>query len=484
MRFLFITPGAEPKTFMGPHWLPLGFASIGALLKQHGHAVHVFDRYASMARFGLDTAKVDEAMLKEAKTFEPDVVGLATVSPMIYDTVYCAKILRGVFSGLMLAGGHHATALPRITLEKIPELDGVGLGESEESLLALAEGTKPVDISGFLWRQGTENGADKENRRTDQPSLGRLDDLDSLPFPDYSLFDTSFYTRRTSHVIRGFHISTLSMLGSRGCKYRCSFCTESMIYGSGVRFHSAEYITQMLARTLGQYPRVEGIYFHDNDFLIEPARVEQLCRRLIETGLHRRFLWAVQARSDRMDAALLRLMRRAGCIQIEIGVEAARQDDLDTLRKGTKATINESAIRLCHDAGITVHANFLTQTKGESLTDLEEKLDWLKRNRPDAFSLHPLSRYPGSALYHETGERFFERSDWTRANVLGFYAADIFSKITPGDRQRWQQTRLRPFSRKLHWLARFRLNPARRWPQIVWKAISLRMKRRIAQLKR
>ena len=481
MRFLFITHGTESKVSPGPHWLPLGFAYIGALLKRHGHAVHVFDRYASMGRLGPNREKINQAMLNAVKTFAPDVVGLSTVSPMIYETVYCAKIIRDVFPGIMLAGGHHATALPRVTLEKIPELDGVGIGEGEEPLLALAEGTNPDELSGILWRKSIGNRKEKEISRAHEPDSGRIKQLDLLPFPDFSLFDTEFYTRRTSSVIRGFHMSTLSMLGSRGCNYRCSFCTESLIYGGGVRFHSVDYITEMIESSLRQYPQVEGIYFHDNDFLIEPVRVEQLCRHFIKKGLAKRFSWSVQTRADRMDPDLLRLMRKAGCIKMEIGVESATQKDLDSVRKGTTVGLNEMALRQCRDAGISVHAYILTRIEGETLDDLEVKLNWLKHNRPDTFSLHPLLRHPGSMLYKETGKRFFETQDWTRERVLDFYAEDVFSKVMPQERKHWIQSRLEPFSQKHHRLVCLKLNLAQRWPQMLCEAILQRLKRRMAQ---
>jgi radical SAM superfamily enzyme YgiQ (UPF0313 family) len=482
MRFFFITHSVEAKEIPGPHWLPLGFAYIGALLKQYGHAVQVFDRYAAMGRLGLDRNRIDNAMLTAVKTFAPDVVGLSTVAPMIYDTVHCAKILRSVFTGTMLAGGHHATALPLVTLEKIPELDGVGIGEGEEPLLALAEGTKPFNIKGFLWRQSNENIQDKKMQQAHDPGFGRVKQLDLLPFPDFSLFDTAFYTRRTSSVIRGFHLSTLLMLGSRGCSHRCSFCTESLVYGSGVRFHSVDYITDMVKSTLLQYPQVEGIYFHDNDFLVDPVRVEQICRRFIKTGLAKRFKWAVQGRVDRIEPDLLRLMRQAGCIKMEIGVEAVAQKELDSVRKGTTVEMNENALRLCRDAGISVHAYIMTRTADESLADLEMKLDWLKRNRPDTFSMHSLLCHPGSLLYKEAGVRFFETADWTQESVLGFYAADVFSEVTPQKRQQWRHSRFEPFLKKHHRLARLRLNPVQRWPQMFCEAFLRKLKTLMAQL--
>jgi len=470
MRFLFITHGIETNLFQGPHWLPLGFAYIGALLKQRGHEVEVFDRYAAIDRLGQDAEKIDQAMLNAITIFAPDVVGLSTVSPMIHDAVHCAKIIRDVFNGTMLAGGHHATALPRLTMEKIAELDGVGIGEGEESLLALAQGKKPDEIKGLYWR-----------KNFGKESFGRVEQLDLLPFPDFSLFDTDFYTRRTSSIIRGFHLSTLSMLTSRGCSQRCSFCTESLTYGGGVRFHSIDYITELVKRALKQYPHVEGIYFHDNDFMVDPARVENICRRFIETGLAKRFAWAIQARADRLKPALLRLMRKAGCIKMEIGVEAALQKNLDSVRKGTTVNVNEKALRLCRDAGISVHAYILTKTQNELLADLDFTLNWLKKNRPDTFSLHPLLRHPGSVLYKEKGNRFFESHDWTRENVLRFYNEDVFSKISPQERKKWALSRYNPFYKRHHRIIRYKVNPLRKWPQMLYEALARRLKKLFAK---
>jgi radical SAM superfamily enzyme YgiQ (UPF0313 family) len=480
LRFLFITHGIESESTSSPleHWIPLGFAYIGALLKQHGHAVQIFDYCTMVGGPRSNREKIDYLLLNAVKTFVPDVVGLATVSEMIHETARCAKIIRGSFKGFMLAGGHHATALPHMTLERIPELDGVGIGEGEETLLALAEGAKPDELNGILWRHNLKNSNEKETGRAHESVSGRIKELDLLPFPDFSLFDTEFYTRRTSYVIRGFYMSALSMLGSRGCNYRCSYCAESLIYGSGVRFHSVDYVTEMIDRSLRQYPQVEGIYFHDNDFLADAVRVEQLCRRFLDKGLSKRFSWAVQARADRLGPDLLRLMRKAGCIKIEIGVEAVAQEDLDAIRKGTTVGLNEKALRQCRDAGISVHAYLLTRTEGERLDHLEAKLEWLKKNRPDTFSMTPVSRYPGTLLYKEKGSHFFETQGWTRENVLGFYAEDVFSNVEPQDRKHWMKSRWEPFFMKHHWRAHLKLNPVQRFPQMLHEEVLRRMKKR------
>jgi len=137
-------------------------------------------------------------------------------------------------------------------------------------------------------------------------------------------------------------------------------------------------------------------------------------------------------------------------------------------------------LQQCRDAGISVHAYLLTRTAGETIDDLEAKLEWLKKNRPDTFSMSSMSRYPGALLYREKGSQFFETHEWTRENVLGFYAADVFSEVMPQERKYWMQSRFEPFSRKHHRLARLRLNPKQRWSQIFYEAILRRIKKYVA----
>ncbi len=457
MRFLFITHGIEPASFQGPHWLPLGFAYIGALLKQHRHEVLVFDRYAAINRLGQNAEKIDQAMLDTVNDFQPDIIGLNTVSPMIYDTVHCARIIRNIFSSMMLAGGHHATALPLLTLEKIPELDGVGIGEGEESLLELAGGKKPEEIRGFIWRKSPG-----------KESFGRMEELDKLPFPDFSLFDTNFYTRRASSTIRGFHLSTLSMLGSRGCLHRCSFCTESLTYGHGVRFHSMEYVTEMVNKTLKQYPHVEGIYFHDNDFLISSKRAVQICEGLMASGLQWKLKWAIQTRADRLTPEIAGLLKRAGCICVEIGVEAAAQKELDAVGKRTTVSVNETAIAICRSMDLSVHAYMLTGFEAETIADLSHRLEWVKKVRPTSFSWHPIQIHPGSPLYLRKGISFFEEEDWTEENVFSYYQRDHLSPIPAGQRDAWMKEHYEPFGLRFARLNLLRSNPPWKLSLLLW----------------
>lgn len=128
MKILFITPLL--RSYAG-RWMPLGVCSMAAHLKTRGHDVSLFDRTAAFILFGKNRQRLEDEMEKQVRAFHPDMIAFSTVSPAIYDTIDCVDALRRFYRGILIAGGHHVTALPLETLEKVPGLDAVIAGEGE-----------------------------------------------------------------------------------------------------------------------------------------------------------------------------------------------------------------------------------------------------------------------------------------------------------------------------------------------------------------
>src|SRR4030043_2090256 len=101
----------------------------------------------------------------------------------------------------------------------------------------------------------------------------------------------SFYTKPTLLSIRGYYLSTIPILASRGCAYHCDFCCESITYGKGVRLHGLEYVIGWIRKVLMDY-QVEAIYFYDNNFLFDKVRSIELCEKMLSTGLSKKVKWA------------------------------------------------------------------------------------------------------------------------------------------------------------------------------------------------
>ncbi len=415
-------------------WAPLGLPSIASCLREAGHAAAIFDRYAYQARPGADKASIDAAMLEYVRDFKPDIIGFNTVSALIYDTAACARLIRRTYNGMMVAGGHHASALPELTLQRIPELSGVVEGEGEEVMVKLAGGRDPLKIPGVWWRKGEEilHSAPEQIRN-----------LDLLPFPALELLDMGFYSRPGRKIIRGLHLSAISLLASRGCTRRCSFCVESLPYGAGVRLHSAGYVLDLIRASVKRF-NPEGIYFHDNDFLIDEERAAEICEG-VASALKPGLKFAIQTRADHINRGILTTLKKAGCAIIELGVESALQGELDWINKGSTVEINERAVALCREAGIGVHAYMLSGMKGETVADLDRKLSWLKKCRPDTCSLHNLQIFPGTRLYLDERMDFFERNEWSKEKLTDYFRRDFLSSIPPEEKKEWIRKKYKPF---------------------------------------
>jgi anaerobic magnesium-protoporphyrin IX monomethyl ester cyclase len=461
MRILLIYPCTMPFNTIKVAWVPLSLSFIGSVLKKEGHLVSLFDRFALQAQTGKIRGQLNEAMIDHIQRFQPDLIGLNTISPLIHDAVETVNSIRKVFKGTLLAGGHHATALPKLTILKLPGLDGVVEGEGEMAMIDIAKGENPAMIPGVWWR--------KEDGEVTHTPPKQIENLDDLPFPALDLLNMAFYSKPSLNSIRGYYLSVLPMLTSRGCPYRCDFCCESITYGRGVRPHGLEYVIEWMKEILTDY-RVEAIYFYDNDFLFDEVRAIEFCERMLSTGLSKKVRWAIQTRVNRIHPNILNLLRRAGCISIELGVESAQQNQLDHVHKATQVEISEKAIALSRREGISVHANMMTGFEGEKISDLEEGLRWLKRVKPNSFSWFPLMIHPGTRLYKNKGNGFFDRNEWTEENIARYYRSDSLSSVSAEERQQWTKRYLAPYQKwNFRWHI-FRVNPPEKLvPLIQWR---------------
>ncbi|MBI4776365.1 MAG: B12-binding domain-containing radical SAM protein [Deltaproteobacteria bacterium] len=452
MRVLLISPLARAGTFPKSSWMPLGVGFVASELRRRGHAVSVFDRLALAGRIGPDKPSVNRAMLDRYRSFKPDLIGFHTVSPMMYDTVDSISLLEAHFQGPMVAGGHHATALPELTLRRIPALKAVVEGEGEVPLAQIADGDAPEAIPGVWWRKETGEIVHTPPKQTE--------DLDRFPVPALDLLDMKFYTRPNLTKVYGHYLSSASVIGSRGCLHRCDFCAVRGTQGRGVRFHSAEYVVEWIKRVLKDYP-VEGFYFHDSDFLMDTSRTETLCESFRREGLHKKIKWAVQTRADHIEPGILKQLKRSGCVLIALGVESSIQHQLKAVHKGGSVEGNERAIRLIKEAGMAVLANMLIGFEGETASDIESKLDWLARVSPTFYAVRHLLYFPSTSLYERRGGRFLEDNEWTEANLTGYYVDSGSNAPLYGTYKRLEAQRRRRFDPWRRRIAFLRMNSPR-----------------------
>ena len=320
----------------------------------------------------------------QARTRQTDLVGISTITPTAKSAYALGDIFRS--RGIpVVYGGPHASFLPEEALEH-GDYCIVGEGESGFPLLveALNHERSFSEVPGLVWK---ENGAVRSN-----PKAPPVEDLDSLPFPDFSLLDMG---GRTKMGIQGMGRSTIPMQTSRGCPFDCTFCSVTGMFGKHYRHRSTENIIAELSR---YDPSKHIIFFYDDNFAANPRKTKELLKEMIRLKLG--FEWSTQVRSDiAKDQELLDLMAAAGCTSLYIGFESVDPEALKEMKKSQSVEQIRHAIREVRRRKIHVHGMFVFGFDSDTPGSARTTVSFALAEKVDSAQFMILTPLPGSGFY-------------------------------------------------------------------------------------
>ncbi|MBC8454618.1 MAG: radical SAM protein, partial [Deltaproteobacteria bacterium] len=190
---------------------------------------------------------------------------------------------------------------------------------------------------------------------------------------------------------RGF----ATMISSRGCPFRCSFCDKS-VGGSKWRARQAADVVNEMVELKEQHG-VGFITFYDDNFTLKRGRVVEICNEIIARGLD--IEWKCEGRVDSVDEELLTLMRRAGCRVVAYGVESANPETLALLRKDITTEQAVTAFAATRAAGLRSLAYMILGAPGEDARAVEQSIQFCRDIRADYVQFSSLSAMPGTPLF-------------------------------------------------------------------------------------
>lgn len=197
-------------------------------------------------------------------------------------------------------------------------------------------------------------------------SSGMVEELDSIPFPNWSKYNIDKYD------------GNLYLVGSKSCSYnKCKFCDERLIWGNRFRFRDYKKILEEIKSDIANYG-INKYFFWDASIAAYPY-IKELCNAIIEEKIECK--WTALLRADEVTDELAKLMKAAGCYSIEIGIESLNQDILDSMIKGERVETIKEAITILKRNGLVVEGSFLIgyyeDTKESILNTIKEakKLD-------------------------------------------------------------------------------------------------------------
>ncbi|HLD82464.1 MAG TPA: radical SAM protein [Candidatus Omnitrophota bacterium] len=218
-------------------------------------------------------------------------------------------------------------------------------------------------------------------------------------------------------LIRGLIGNRITTVhASRGCPFDCSFCSSRIVFKK-VRYFSCEYVIDELKELISKF-KVRAVFFTDDTFILDKKRVWDLCESLIKSGLNKRLKWEVQGRANLLnwnDLGLLRLMKKAGCVQIDYGFEVGDDKVLRFLKKeNVSVELNRRAIEITKKAGLRVLGTFMLAVPGENDAQMEKTRRFIKENFKDIdfFQVFIATPYPGSELYRICLEQGTVKEDY------------------------------------------------------------------------
>lgn len=338
---------------------PLGLGYIASNLKAHGHKVKIIDRPVIKHFHNEDLDKITLAACKQA-----DLIGISCISDQFLDT---KRVVDGLkkFKGKIIIGGCHPTALPDETLNYIPRIDGVVVGEGEEAMLNIANGIPLEKIPEVYTKKkcNTKHGC--------------ITNLDSVPSIDYNLFNMNYYTTKVATFISYVVTSGVAMVTSRGCIGRCKFCACPLMHKT-IRFHSPERTIENIehVRSFG----VNTVSFVDEMFAANKSRVEKICNMMIQKKWPEQgFRWTCNLRVDYVDSKLIGLMKKAGLFYLIFGLESGSNRMLEKM--GKNATVEQAlkAIKIVREHKIAINSTFIIGLPEETEEDLKKTYDFIKK---------------------------------------------------------------------------------------------------------
>jgi len=326
---------------------------------------------------------------------KPDVVGFSLIFQyMVPDFARIIASLRdrGIRTHFTI-GGHYASFEPEEVLRQMPGLDSVVRFEGEQTLVHLLNrlGNKKDwrDLDGIAYR------CDDEIRLTliAEP----VTDLDDLPLPD-----------RQSIDYEGHPMPTASVLGSRGCPWKCSFCSIRPFYeeqgGKLRRFRRPQSVVNELI-DLYRHRGVSIFLFQDDDFLAGGKRAKRwavdIADLIRDAGLAGKIVFKISCRSDEIDEEIIRRLMDGGLTHVYMGVESGDEQDLLNMNKLLKPATHLQAGRTLKNLGLSFDFGFMLVQPYSTFDTIRNNIAFLEEFIGDGWSVAPFCRmlpYAGTPI--------------------------------------------------------------------------------------
>ena len=371
---------------------PLGLMYIATVLQQNEYAVELIDLSVE--------GMTEEDFVCHITKEKPKIIGISTYNEAwLALKVISACIKKVLPECIIVAGGAFATFVYKDVLGE-SAVDMISTGEGEYSILAICDSVirhkcKLSEIAGTILKE-------KDGSIINHGIYERISNLDLLPYVNRDLVKAENYSIP-------YTIST-----SRGCPGACIFCSSRRFWGNTIYMRSAKNIIGEMNEIHSKY-NSNTFQISDDTFTASKKRATEVCNYIIENDLN--FLWGCESRADVITEDFAKLLKRAGCNKIQIGMESADNDVLRALNKFVTIEQIEKALEILSNEGMYITLSFIIGHAVDTIDTVKKTVDFAikakeKYGAKPAVSVN--TPFPGTPQYENRknlGIKIYSR-DW------------------------------------------------------------------------
>jgi len=402
----------------------LGLLLIAPILEQNGHKVKIYDS----ALDGWDNRSTinkknniimigqsEDKIAKVVSDFSPDIVAISVLFSNLLESAHnIAKIVKKVKKSttVILGGNHISSAVSDYKISQVDKNSGLPniikdlennhfdfamTGEGEFSFLELTNklinNQNITKVPGLVKKIGNK-------KYLINPST-RINDLNTLPRPARQLVDMEAYFKIGAfHSAKSRSKRVLSVMCSRGCPEKCTFCSTPQMWGNNTRWRTTEHIMDEIKNDVRDF-KIGEIQFDDDTITVNKKNLFSLCAELEKVGLP----WCTPNGTKvnyhfNKQKEMYKVMANSGCYQITLACESGVQRVLDEIinKRLPLETIYPS-IENAKNAGMLVHTFWIVGYPGETFEEIQKTINFAMNSGADSFSFAILSPLPGTPIY-------------------------------------------------------------------------------------
>lgn len=390
---------------------PIGLLSIGSYLNAKGHDIKIIDcREVILSN---KTRDYIQFIIQIVDEFKPDMVGINVLTALFDEAQKISRELKKRFPNLLIiAGGPHPSIEPILTFKQNEFIDAICIGPGEEVCLDVLEGDNIRYIKGLMYR----NSIDSFRKRD------VVLDIDKYPFPNFGRANSNFYSGFTINTASSWGYRGLAAITSRSCPYSCKFCASD--WSKPFRYHSAQYTIEM-TKQLAKFD-IDVIPFFDDTIGAQKERLYEICEGFINSKLfwpHTSRRYSAAMRANQINRDTLKMMKKAGCFSISIGIESGSDRMLKVIDKKTTVEMNKWACAYVLETGLYLNTSFMLGIPGETEAEMKETLAFMQNVKSHCKGIGSFRPLPGSPFYYEfinSKKLSKENIDWSN---LGDFSA-------------------------------------------------------------